>query len=68
MRVLTLLSLFALGATASANLVTNPGFEMDSYPANGHVVPTTVTGWTQIPENVAGIGTGYLTRPVRRST
>ena len=56
------LVVLAVAGSASANLVTNGGFEADAYNMGGYNVPATVTGWTQIGQ-VAGIGKGYLSSP-----
>jgi len=63
--VLSVLSLLSIAGVASASsIVTNGNFEADNYGLGGHVVPTTVTGWTQAPSGVvAGIGAGYLNAP-----
>lgn len=63
--VLSILSLMSIAAAASASsIVVNGNFEADPYGNGGHVVPATVTGWTQSPAGVvAGIGQGYLNAP-----
>jgi hypothetical protein len=64
-----LLGLTAIAAGANAqNIVNNPGFEMDSYPASGYVSTTSVTAWnfvgnSDLGQEVAGIGVGYLGAP-----
>ncbi len=62
--LLSSLAVLSIGASASANLVRNGDFEANPYGLGGHVVPATITGWTQIPGAVvAGIGTTYLGAP-----
>ncbi len=63
--VLSILSLLAIASAASASsIVVNGDFETNSYGAGNHIIPATVTGWTQTsPGVVAGIGAGYLNAP-----
>lgn len=63
----TLITALAAALTSqcfAVNIVVNGDFQANSYPANGHVTPTTPAGWTVLGlGNVAGIGVGYLQAP-----
>jgi hypothetical protein len=67
MKYFLTLSLFAVAAISSANIVVDGDFSLDTntYPANGYTSTTSVVGWNFVGngdagQEVAPIGIGYL--------
>lgn len=70
MKNFAILSLLVIAGAASANIVNDGDFSLDTntYPANGYTTTTSVVGWNFVgtgAQEVAPIGIGYLGAPNR---